>query len=158
MHRSRRCLPAVIATVVVLVGVALTAYLVLPRPQTRDIAMPADDATPEQVVATYLDALDAHDCDTAAAIMSEDGDSARMWCEDILDLSDVEVRAHVREKPQWSGRSPTEDVVHVPVSFDLDWRPLLSDHSMAGGPTDWGYLLVRESPASPWRIFTQGMG
>lgn len=43
------------------------AHLAAPRPQ-RTVAMPPDDASPREVVAAFLDALDAHDCDTATSL------------------------------------------------------------------------------------------
>lgn len=48
------------------VVVTTAAFPLLPPRQTGDVAIPAPDATPEQVVTQYLAALNAHDCDTAA--------------------------------------------------------------------------------------------
>lgn len=132
---------------------ATAAFLLLPPWQTRDVAVPPDEATPREVVEAYTDALDAHDCGTAADLMTDDAGS---WCEDVAGLGDVWVGRPVRERPIYSGRSSDVEVVRVPVRFDLDWRPLHDDGSMAEGETEWGYLLVRGSPAEPWRIFDQG--
>ena len=147
----------------VVTGVALTAgagaALLAPPRQTADIALPAPDATQELVVATYLDALNAHDCDTAEALMTEGAEhQARSWCEDVASLGDVGVLAHSRELPEWSGHAGTDEVVRVPVTFDLSWRPLHDDGSMDEGATSWGYLLMRDSEDSPWRIADQGVG
>lgn len=62
------------------------------------------------------------------------------------------------EHPEDAGRSAPEEVAYVPVDFDLDWRLFHNDGSMDEGATTWGYLLVRESPDAPWRIFSQGVG
>ena len=80
------------------------AYLLLPPRQTSDVARPALDATPEQVVTAYLDALDAHDCDTAEAMMTESAeDSATSWCKDVASLTDVVVGDHFAERPRGLG-------------------------------------------------------
>ncbi|WP_395696278.1 DUF4829 domain-containing protein [Nocardioides sp.] len=147
------------ASVLVLVVTAAVAYLLLPPRQTGDVAVPAPSASPDQVVTVYLDAVNAHDCDTARAVMTEGAeDGATSWCEDVASLTDVDVSDHVMERPQDSGHSAPEEVANVPVSFDLNWRPFHDDVSMPEGATTWGFLLVRESADSPWRIFDQGTG
>ena len=138
---------------------ATAAYLLLPPRQTGDIAVPSRGATPEQVVSAYLDALNKHDCETASALMVADAAGiAGSWCEDVASLKDVDIREHLVELPESSGHSAPEEVVYVPVNFDLTWRPLHDDGSMDEGGTTWGYLLVRNSSNAPWRIFDQGMG
>ena len=107
----------------------------------------------------YFDALNAHDCDTVEAVMSEGAKgSTKSWCEDVASLTDVDVRAHFMERPKDSGHSVPEEVANVPVTFNLNWRPFHNDGSMDEGATTWGYLLVRDSADSPWRIFDQGTG
>ncbi|QGA08951.1 DUF4829 domain-containing protein [Nocardioides sp. dk884] len=155
---SRRFVAPVVG-VVVLVVVGVATYLLLAPRQSGDVAVPANDATPEQVVTAYLDALNAHDCDTAEAVMTSDAkDSATSWCRQVASLTDVDVRDHFTERPEFSGRSAPEEVVNVPVTFDLDWRLFHGDVSMPGGTTTWGYRLVRDSSDTPWRIFDQGNG
>lgn len=159
MFRSPGRLIAITASVLVLAVAATVAYLLLPPRKTADVAVPAPDATPEQVVTAYLDALNAHDCDAAQAVTTGGArDSAKSWCQDVTGLTDVDVRDHFAERPRWSGHSPSAEVANVPVTFDLDWRPFHSDGSMDEGATTWGYLLVRQSAGSPWRIFDQGTG
>ena len=72
--------------------------------------------------------------------------------------TDVDVRDHVTERPGDSGRAAPDEVAHVPVTFDLSWRPFHDDGSMSEGATTWGYLVVRSSADSPWRIADQGVG
>lgn len=146
-----------VASVLVLVAAATVAYLLLPPRQTGDVAVPAPHATPEQVVTAYLDALKAHDCDTAEAVMAE-GAKDKSWCEKVATLTGVDVKHHVMEPPEYSGRTAPEEVANVPVAFNVNWRPLRNDNSMDEGPTTWGYLLVRDSASSPWRIVDQGTG
>lgn len=161
MSRDTRSIAAGVAAplVVLLVAGVVLAYLrVLPW-QSEDVAVPADDASPEQVVTAYLAALDGHDCDTAEALVTSDASfGAASWCHDVAHLTDVEVRERTTEDPALSGRPAPEEVADVSVSFDLDWRPFHDDVSMEEGPTAWGYLLVRETPDAPWRIFDEGLG
>ncbi len=143
----------------VAVVAATATYLLLPPRQTGDVAVPPRDASPEQVVSAYLDALNGHDCDTAEALMTTTAaDHARSWCHDVASLEGVDVQGHVTERPEWSGHVAPDEVVRVAVTFDLSWRLLRNDGSMNEGPTTWGYLLARDSASSPWRIFDQGVG
>lgn len=148
-----------VASVLVLVVGATAAFVVLPPRQTSDVAVPPPGATPQRVVAAYLKALNAHDCDTAEALTTQSAkDSAMSWCTDVASLSGVRVRDHFAERPEWSGGSASEQVSDVPVTFDLNWRLFHNDGSMDEGATTWGYLLVRDAADSPWRIFDQGTG
>src|SRR4051794_35876092 len=76
-----------------LVFVALAeAYLLLPPRQTSAVAVPPDHATPEQVVTAYLEALNAQDCGTAEALMTQrTKETAAQWCKDVASLTSVRV-------------------------------------------------------------------
>lgn len=156
--RPRR-LVALLVGVLVLVVAGAAAYFLLPPRQTESVSVPASDATPEEVVGSYLEALNAHDCVAAQSLATEEAkDSARSWCENVASLTDVDVSDHFMERPAWSGRSPGEEVANVPVTFSVNWRLFHNDGSMDEGRTTWGYRLARGSPDSPWRIFGQGVG
>jgi hypothetical protein len=143
-----------------LVLVVLAAWYVLRSPdQTEDVATPEADATPEQVVRLYIDALNAHHCDTAEAVATAAFKSvADGWCEDIAHLRHVQVHKHVMENPKWSGfpAGGHEQVANVVVCFDVDWRLFHSDGTLDQGPNGWGHGLIRASPDQPWRILDQG--
>lgn len=142
----------------VVVAVVLASVLLQPR-QTGHVAVLANVATPAQVVTAYLDALNVHDCETAETVMTQEAKaSARSWCKKVARLTDVVVGDHFAERPTYSGRSDSDEVVYVPVTFNLNWRLFHNDVSMDEGSTTWGYLLVRRSADSPWRIFDQGVG
>jgi hypothetical protein len=159
MFKGPRSLITLFSSVLVLVVGATVAHWLLPPRQTNDVAVPAPTATPEKVVKTYLDALNAHDCDTAVSLMTESAkDSAKSWCEDVASLTDIDVSDHFTESPKDSGHSAPSEVANVPVTFHLNWRPFHDDGSMGEGATAWGYLLVRDSTDAPWRIFDQGTG
>jgi hypothetical protein len=126
---------AFVAAVLVVVVAAAAAYLLLPR-QTGGVAVPPREASPEQVVTAYLDALNAHECATAKALITADAeDSATSWCQEVGSLTKVDVPDHFTERPEASGHSAPDEVATI-----------------------WGYLLVRDSGDSPWRIFDQGRG
>lgn len=159
MTKTRRWSLLLLAGLLVLAAATTTIHLVLAQRQTAKVAMPADDATPEQVVGAYLAALNAHDCATAEALTQESAQGqAERWCEDVAGLRDISVGQPFTEKPRWSGHPATWEIESVPVRFDLDWRFLHSDPSMPEGPTGWSYLVGRASPSDPWRIFDQGDG
>lgn len=157
MLRSPVRLVAILVGSLALVLALAVVYLLLPPRQTAQVGRPSLDATPEQVVTAYLEALNAHDCGAAEALMTEGSeDTATTWCDDVASLSSVKVMSHVREQPEQTGHSAPEEVANVPVTFSLDWRLLQGDGAMNEGDTTWGYFLVRTAPEKPWRIFDQG--
>ncbi|MGN0063663.1 MAG: DUF4829 domain-containing protein [Nocardioides sp.] len=145
--------------VLLLLAGAMGLYVWLPPRQTGSVEVPADDASPEEVVRAYTEAITAHDCDTAR-VLSTDGfdDTATSWCRTVSEIDQLDTEAPSSELPEWSGHAPDEQVVRVGVEFDLEWRPWRGDVSLPGGDTTWGYLLVRSSDTAPWRIFDHGNG
>lgn len=137
------------------IAVVFIVYILLMN-QAKNIDMPTDDASPEQVVEVYLQALDAHDCDTVQALTT--APKGETWCASVAHIDNAQVANHNVEDPAWSGRTAPDEVVNVPVTFDVGWRVFHGDISMPPGYTDWGYLLVRSSPTQPWRIFAEGNG
>lgn len=116
----------------------------------RDVAVPPDDAPPAAVVRAYLDALDAHDCETAAATWAPEPDfDVEESCRGTASVTDIEV----------SEPLPGPDAVttNVDVHFDIQPRWWSQDKSMVG-PTTWAYDLRRDTSDAPWRIVGGGMG
>lgn len=127
--------------------------------QQRDVPDPSSRASPEQIVRTLTDALDAHDCATARRVwIRGDRDQADSWCDGVVDLADVRIGQPRRVNPRYSGRQAGEQVVDIAVTFDLRWRLFRGTGSLEDGSTPWGYELVRDSPDGAWRIFSQGVG
>lgn len=154
--RRSRALAPLLGAAAILVTVVVFLLLAL---QSKNVDMPGDDATPEQVVGAYLAALDAHDCDTAMALRTPDSrGTAENWCSKVAHMADARVTGSHSEFPEWSGYEAPDEVVNVRVTFDLGWRMFHNDISMEEGHTDWGYRLVRDSPTSQWRIFDEGNG
>ena len=148
-----------------LLGVAI--YLMVTMP-SKDVDMPTDDASPEVVVAAYIAALDAGDCETAKAlVVPSSHESTQWWCSQVASMSNATVAAPVREPAELSGSAnlqssgeseASREVVNVRVTFDFKRRPFAWDISLPDGPTNWGYGLQRVSPGEPWRIFSGGHG
>ena len=157
MTTRLRSAPVIGIAVVLAVLIAWVVYALVFTHQEREVAVPRDDASPEKVVTAFIDALNAHDCETASQLEATGVDIAKGWCEDVAGLSDLRTSKPFREESQEYGHDASQQVVHVGVTFDLDWRWLRSDGSMPEGPTAWGYLLERTSDDAPWRISDQGV-
>jgi hypothetical protein len=151
--RGNRWFISIAVGAVVLALVVAGAYLLSQPRQTTDIAVPPLDATPEQVVTAYVDALNAHDCETAESLMANGAeDDAAVWCKNLGSLTDLDI-TDVTEAPKASRHSSG-----VSVTFNVKWRLFHNDGSMDEGATAWDYYLVRGSASSPWRISNQGAG
>lgn len=147
------------------IGVVVVIYM-MATTASKDVDLPAKDATPEQVASAYMRALDSHDCNTAEALATPSQRvRTQTWCRKVGHIADQHTSGHIVEPSQLheanslsSTGEPTAapEVVRVPVTFELTWRVLRSDVSMPEGPTDWAYFLTRESPTEPWRVFDEG--
>lgn len=164
-NKPKRFIAPLLGLAAILVVVAI--YLMATMP-SKDVDMPTTDASPEQVVAAYVEALDSHDCDTAEELTAASkSTSAARWCRNVSRLADVRVSDAISEASEFSDPSglrsssnqmASREVMYVPVTFDLRWRIFHFDSSMSEGPTSWGYRLERGSPNDPWRIFDEGNG
>ena len=129
---------------------AVGAFTLTGAACARDhVPLPPDDATPEQVVRAYADAVRAGDCDTAQALVD---DRRQSWCGDT-DITALMVTGTTRErKATESGDGPLIQRVWV----NLTQRG--GDDSLPDGEFMWSYLLDRTGPNGAWRIYDQGMG
>ena len=112
------------------------------------VAPPEADAAPQDVVETYLEALDGHDCERAEGLWVDK--DAHTWCGDVASITSWEI------EPASSAAAASEYAV-VQVSFDLDWRPFHDDGSVGEGDLTWSYTLTRPT-GGPWRLYSEGMG
>jgi len=113
------------------------------------VPAPPDDATPEQVVRAYADAVHAGDCATAEALVA---DRSQSWCGDT-DITALTVTGKTQEsKTTESGDGPVIQRVWVNLT------PRGGDASLQDGELMWSYLLDRTGPNAAWRIYDQGMG
>lgn len=121
------------------------------------VAAPRDDASPQDVVRAFVADVNAHDERAAKRLLTPGLRSA--YSDGADDLDNVVSMTDLVVTPptvDGDGRPLTADslTVHVPVSFILRQQQVVS---MEDGPTDWGYLLVRERVGAPWRIYDQGV-
>ncbi len=121
---------------------------------TRQVAMPARDAAPEQVVRSYLDAQNAGDITTMNALVVGDemrhSQSDRRWI-----VSDVKIHQVTPDNSIGTLAENWRQSVRVDVSFHTQRSPDMSipeDEDMV-----WGYWLVRQSDSEAWRLVSQGM-
>ena len=116
---------------------------------TARVPIPPDDATPEQVVQTYADAVHARDCKTADALVNNQRQS---WCGGI-DITALKVIELTQEhKATDSGQGPMIERVWVKLTSQG------GDISLPDGDHLWSYLLDRTGPNGAWRIYDQGTG
>lgn len=114
----------------------------------RDVAMPAVGATPRQVVAAYIEALDAHDCDTATRLWLRDEDTPQMWCSDVSRARIVGASHAVHESKRR---------IDVSLTLHMRWRPFSNDGTIPGDPFGWSYILTQDGKGA-WRIIDNGEG
>ena len=120
--------------------------------------LPAD-ASPHQVVATYTEAINAHDVAAGEKLstsrFAEEQERVVGLLNGDAKLSAVEID-EPRPEPDYESTDGKRyrEVVHVPVSFTLSQS---DDASMPNGPVVWGYTLVRDDVHQPWRINSDGI-
>ena len=135
--RRRRTLRSSLVPVGVL-GLLVGAAFVWAAPR-EDVAVPGRDATPEQVVIAYIDAVNARDFDTANAIDARPGSDLGRFSRPMrTDLVRV-------EKTVTHGAA-----AHVVFTADLDGGDGTVDDGL------WGYYLERDSDGR-WRITDAGV-
>jgi hypothetical protein len=111
-----------------------------------------------EVAKAYVAALNAHDCTAAKTLSTPDAaDITAVWCIAVRSLGVRSWGTPRTEVPRWTGHQAPQEVVFVPVTITVTWRPFHDDGSMSSaGPHTWGYLLVRENSTAPWRVADQG--
>lgn len=111
--------------------------------------MPSPTASPEQVVETYIHALNEHDCDTAAALWAVgNGSEGRQWCYRVEHVTAWHLQ-------QMTG-SLGPNSITVSAMMRVDRRLLSGDDTLPGGPFGWSYDLIRQRDG--WRISNNGQG
>ncbi|GAA1719111.1 hypothetical protein GCM10009809_13680 [Isoptericola hypogeus] len=140
-------------TLTIAVVVALTGVMqMVPRWQTADVPLPSADATPEDVVRAYLQAIDVHDCDTAQDLTAPAfASTTETMCHDAASLEITDLT------PLPAFSSPLGAAVSA--GFDVDWRLLTDDRSIPEGGFTWTYYLTRAGGTHDrWLIDDAGNG
>ncbi len=146
--------------VVALSAVVLSACAASPGDTLAPGAATVDSSTsPEDVVRTYLGALQGGDQAAAAALTTRPYSGRGAWAADPPTIEDVEVSEAITQPAAGAGGAVGEShaqehaqAVLVPVTFELHG----ADTSMPDGQTAWGYLLVRDGDTEAWRIADAG--
>jgi len=110
--------------------------------------------SPEDVVRSYLGALQRHDESAATSLTTAPYSGRDDWAADPPSIADVQVSAGFSQSPAGTAGQGHAEAVFVPVTFTLHG----GDVSMPDGPTSWGYLLVPDGDVQPWRIADAGVG
>jgi hypothetical protein len=142
VKQRRRVVPWIVGVASAVAVLALVAGAALMWSAPRDaVALPGPDATPEQVVVAYIDALNARDFDTSNAIDSRpDSDLGRFGRPE--NMNDVKLRP------------TTTDGARAWVHFTADFSG--GDGSMDRGRQSWGFILERGSD-DRWHIVDAGV-
>ncbi|HEU4369011.1 MAG TPA: hypothetical protein VFV05_12385 [Methylomirabilota bacterium] len=156
-------LAAAFAAPTLVAVLAVAAVAVVAGPGTllalvpaRQVPVPADDAAPVVVVRAYLDALDAHDLDTARAVLTPERrvaveQSQGNWFVNLRSVRNVRLDPAV-DAPH--SRGAYRQAVRVPA--ELDVTLFFETAGREGGSLTWGFVLVRNGPEEPWRIADEG--
>lgn len=125
----------------------------------HQVAVPADSATPTDVVRAYTEAS-GHDYGTMRALRVDRNDGLG-WLDELLgreaEYRDVVIGA---ERP-WdaaAGQGSNLDEEYAEVTFVPVEMTVVGGASsgFSDGRTPWGYVLVRDD-SGPWRIADQGV-
>jgi hypothetical protein len=118
------------------------------------VAMPPAGASPEHVVQTYLRAMNAWDVETLNALVVGDH-LRRSRFDSRWTVSGISIDSATPESVTGSAAEGWAQAVRVPVTFRTTHAPDVSISE--GEEMPWGYILVRQDDAHPWRIIEQGM-
>jgi hypothetical protein len=131
---------AVVAALAIALALAACAKVEVPPP----------NASPAQVVRTYLDAIQAGNC-TVLSQLATRNQAERAWCGKGLTISRITIGDPVPDPGSLASRD-FEQAVYVPVRLDVQGGA----DSVESGMRDWGYVLVRDAAVQQWRIADEG--
>ena len=121
---------------------------------TRHVSSPTAAASPEQVVATYVEAYDDRDFDTLQRIYPSQLIDRHRANGTRNHLAIVDSRA-LDGPEDGNPLEPGRAYHRVRVTVDLEGLRG-SDLAYRPGRNGWAYLLERDSPAQPWTIADHG--
>ncbi|MBC6463903.1 DUF4829 domain-containing protein [Actinomadura alba] len=128
-------------------------------PKSR-VSIPPDNASPQDVVSAYVEAINAHDSAAGRALSTShfadqlDGMQDNPF-KNVIEISKLRVEAPIPNGNESPDGKRYHSAVYVPVKFTLKQREVVS---MPDGDTTWGYVLVRAGADEPWRINDNGTG
>lgn len=116
--------------------------------------LPPPDATPEEVVRAYIDAVNAGDCRSLKAL-SEPAVSTTVQCGDDVTLTNIRI-GEAREDGCCGMSESFAQSRKVPVQFDRRGGGMEGTSDQRD--VAWAYILVRDDDGQPWRVVDQGVG
>jgi hypothetical protein len=124
----------------------------------RDVAVPPAGADPRAVVRAYLDALDAHDLDTARELLAPEyraqvERTQGNWFVNLRSVRDVRFAAVEDARDGYGVGSRYPYAVRVPAAFEVR---LFFGKPAEDGPLSWHFIVVKSRPGDPWRILDTG--
>ncbi|MGW6376139.1 hypothetical protein ACWFRB_08760 [Rhodococcus sp. NPDC055112] len=120
---------------------------------------PAVTATPEEVVRSFIQAINAGDADAGQHLVADDRWSRlQPWFRTSLTgrhphIDDLTIRNVSAITTAGTAAEGYQQGMSVPVTFTLS----NADESMHDGRTTWGYVLGRNSDDDSWRILDNGV-
>ncbi len=150
---------AVVVGALLLAGTASFALVHRLEEPRRQVAIPGDDATPEQVITALVDAWDAHDDHAVEALT--DPRYLQHYADRSIGLEPydhvrlVAILGHVPYGPSGEGGlSPGEQSTEYGTSLDIQG----SGGGQADGQNPLSFTLVKTGPQGAWRVFSTGLG
>ena len=127
--------------------------------QTHAVPVPTAAASPDEVVRAYVEAYDARDFSTMAAIYPS-GQPAFSRLRAMGTMEDLRiVRSRPASADDLAGMSPDPDHAYAMVQVTLTYAGLVgSDLSYRAGPNGWTYWLERAGDGEPWTVIDHGNG
>jgi hypothetical protein len=131
--------------------------VVAPLPQLRSVPLPPLNASPEQVVRTFVTALDEHDHATAEALCARWACAFDdyVWIR-IAHIGPVDIGKDFCIPVSSDGSCAMRSGGGASVSVELTGRTRSGELPGEGGV--WGYQLAAIGPQGAWRIVGQGAG
>ena len=137
---------------------AITLLLVLTgcssRPTAAPLETPPPDATPEQVVGSFIAAINAQDPSIVAAIATPGLAQSTVdgWFGTTIEKVQIDAALDGTQLAIGTDYEGQDNAwVHIDAVFHH------TDGSLPEGElTGWGYYLTRDEPSSNWYIWTQG--
>lgn len=119
-------------------------------------------ASPEEVVHSFIEAIDAGDEEVGRMLVADDRWSRlQPWFRSSLtgrhpQISDLVIRDVTAFTSSMPAAGTAAEGYRQGVSVGVTFTLTNADESMHDGPTTWGYVLGRNSDDDGWRIIDNG--
>jgi hypothetical protein len=148
----RKLMAVVLVTALVILGGVIWAARA-PLPELRAVPVPPSGAAPEQIVQSFVAALDAHDQATAKALSVPDT-PPRGQLDDNVRVKIVHIGPISPTTAYVPGRNGTVSGLDVEVQLAGRTR----SGGLPGEGGTWEYVLAPVGPQNAWRVVDDGTG